>query len=237
MWRRLVPILLLVLVAVTACGDDESVFDQGGPDTVSPTTDAPVGTPAETTSTSSSATTTTLGGPVNLGAEEQAMADLIAADLLTATDAGLPIDEASARCLGGQVVTTIGLERLQELQTAAGAGDIGAALELMSSEEQAAVIGVILQGAGGEPPCLDVQGVLVDSLTESGLSGGSAQCVAEAFTQGTVLQDLLGLALAGEAGEAEMDPEALTPLLMVFAGCLTPEELGQMGDLMGDLGS
>ncbi|MBP1632234.1 MAG: hypothetical protein H6Q11_522, partial [Acidobacteria bacterium] len=157
------------------------------------------------------------------------------ADLLAEGDTGLPIDEASARCLGNQVVAAIGLERLQELQAAGGSGDIGAGLELMTPDEQAAIIGVFLQGAGGEPPCIDVRSYLVDAMTESGLSAGSAECVAEAFTQGTVLQDLMGLALAGEASEP--DPAALAPLLTVFATCLTPEELAEMGDLMGDIGS
>lgn len=233
MWRRLIPVLALLILVAAACGDGESVFEQGG------STAAPTTTAVETTTTSSSTTTTTLGGSANLGADEQAMAGLIAADLLAEGGTGLPIeiDEASAQCLGNQVVATIGLGRLQELQAEGGSGDIGAALELMTPEEQAAVIGVVLQGAGGEPPCIDVQGFLVDSLTESGLSEGSAQCVAQAFTQGTVLQDLLGVVMSAEGSTDELDPAALTPLLTVFTTCLTPEELAQMGDLMGDLGS
>jgi hypothetical protein len=240
MWRRLIPVLLVMALAAVACGDDESVFEQGGTSLAAPTTTAvQTTTAAETTSTSAPTTTIAQGGSADLGADEQAMADLIAADLLAEGDTGLPveIDEASAQCLGNQVVATIGLDRLQELQAQGGSGDIGAAMELMTPEEQAAVIGVVLQGAGGQPPCIDVQGFLVDSFTESGLSEGSAQCVAQAFTQGTVLQDLLGVALAAEGSTDELDPAALTPLLTVFATCLTPEELAQMGDLMGDLGS
>ena len=238
MWRRLIPILLLVALATVACGDDESVFEGGGPSTTAPSTTVPTTGAAETTTTSAPTTTSSEAGSGELGADEQAMAGLIAADLLAEGDTGLPIeiDEAAAQCLGNQVVATIGLDRLQELQSQGGSGDIGAAMELMTPEEQAAVIGVVMQGAGGQPPCIDVQGFLVDSLTESGLSEGSAQCVAQAFTQGTVLQDLLGVALAAEGSGGEPDPEALMPLLTVFATCLTPEELAQMGDLMGDLG-
>jgi len=237
MWRRFVPLLLLIALAAVACGDDESVFEQGGGSTAAPTTSAPTITMAETTTTFAT-TTTTAAGAGELAADEQAMAGLIAADLLAEGDTGLPIeiDEAAAQCLGNQVVATIGLDRLQELQAQGGSGDIGAALELMTPEEQATVIGLVLQGTGDAPPCIDVQGFLVDSFTESGLSEGSAQCVAQAFTQGSLIQDLLGVALAAEGGGGEPDPEALMPLLTVFATCLTPEELAQMGDLMGDLG-
>jgi len=234
MRRRLTPVLLLVALVVVACGDDESIFDQGGVTTTTST-----GTGAETTTTGAQTTstgaTTTTQATTTLGGGEQAMAEAIAADLLAEGDMGLPIDEASAQCLGNQVVATIGLERLQELQAAGGAGGIGAGLELMTPEEQSTLIGVILSGAEGQSPCIDVQAFLVDSLTESGLSAGSAECVAEGFTQGTVLQDLLGLALAGEGSGGEPDPEALMPLLTVFAACLTPEELAEMGDFMGDI--
>jgi len=234
MRRRLTPVLLLVALVAVACGDDESIFDQGGVTTTTST-----GTGAETTTTGAQTTstgaTTTTQATTTLGGGEQAMAEAIAADLLAEGDMGLPIDEASAQCLGNQVVATIGLERLQELQAAGGAGGIGAGLELMTPEEQSTLIGVILSGAEGQSPCIDVQAFLVDSLTESGLSAGSAECVAEGFTQGTVLQDLLGLALAGEGSEGEPDPEALMPLLTVFATCLTPEELAEMGDFMSDI--
>ena len=235
MRRRLIPILLLVALVAVACGDDESIFDQGGVTTTTST-----GTGAETTTTGAQTTstgaTTTTQATTTLGGGEQAMAEAIAADLLAESDMGLPIDEASARCLGGHIVSTFGLARLQELDAAAGGeGDLGSALELMTPEEQSTLIGVILSGAEGQSPCIDVQAFLVDSLTESGLSAGSAECVAEGFTQGTVLQDLLGLALAGEGSEGEPDPEALMPLLTVFATCLTPEELAEMGDFMSDI--
>ena len=236
MWRRLIPVLVLVALVAGACGDDESIFEQG---TV--TTSAPATTGGETTTTgagtTSTAAPTTEATSGTLGGGEQAMADQIAADLLAGGggDMGLPIDQASAQCLGSQVVATFGVARLQELDAAAGgSGDLGSALELMTPEEQSRLVGVILTGADGQAPCIDVQGFLVDTLTESGLSAGSAECVADAFTQGTVLQDLLGAAL-GAGAEGEMDPEVATQLMTVMMGCLTPEELANMGNL--DLGS
>jgi len=240
MWRRLTPILALLVLVAVACGDDDSVFEQGSVTTAAPATTGAETTDTDgevTTSTSSSTTTTTTQAvTTTLGGGEQALADQIAADLLAEGDTGLPIDEVSAQCLGGQIVATFGVARLQELEAAAGGeGDLGSALELMTPEEQSALIGVILNGAEGQSPCVDVQAFIVDSLMESGLSAGSAGCVAEAFTQGSVLQDLLGSALTGADAEGEMDPEAATQLLTVLMGCLTPEELANMGDI--DLGS
>ncbi len=242
MWRRLTPILALLVLVAVACGDDDSVFEQGSVTTAAPattgaeTTDTDGEVTTSTSSSSSSTTTTTQAVTTTLGGGEQALADQIAADLLAEGDTGLPIDEVSAQCLGGQIVATFGVARLQELEAAAGGeGDLGSALELMTPEEQSALIGVILNGAEGQSPCVDVQAFIVDSLTESGLSAGSAECVAEAFTQGNVLQDLLGSALTGADAEGEMDPEAATQLLTVLMGCLTPEELANMGDI--DLGS
>lgn len=239
MWRRLIPILLLVALVAVACGDDESVFEQGG---VTTTTSPGAGeetttTGAQTTTTEAATTTTTTEATTTLGGGEQAMADQIAADLVAeGGDTGLPLDEASAQCLGSQIVATFGVARLQELDAAAGGeGDLGAALELMTPEEQAALMEVILNGAGGQAPCVDVQALITDSLTESGLSAGSAECVAGALTEGTVLQDLLGSMVTGADGEGEMDPEVMTQMLTVFMTCLTPEELANMGDI--DLGS
>ncbi|HUU62086.1 MAG TPA: hypothetical protein VMX37_06855 [Acidimicrobiia bacterium] len=236
MRRRLIPLLALVALVAVACGDDESVFDQGGATTTTST-----GTGEETTTTgaqttSTEATTTTQATSTTLGGGEQALADQIAADLLAEGDSGLPVDEASAQCLGGQIVATFGVARLQELDAAAGGeGGLGSALELMTPEEQSTLIGVILNGAEGQAPCVDVQAFIVDSLTQSGLSADSAACVAEAFTQGSVLQDLVGSVLAGGGAEGEMDPEVATQLMTVLMGCLTPEELADMGGV--DLGS
>jgi len=236
MWRRLIPILLLVALVAVACGDDESVFDQGGV-----TTTTSPGAGEETTTTGAQTTTTeaatTTEATTTLGGGEQAMADQIAADLVAeGGDTGLPLDEASAQCLGSQIVATFGVARLQELDAAAGGeGDLGAALELMTPEEQAALMEVILNGAGGQAPCVDVEALVVDSLTESGLSAGSAECVAGALTEGTVLQDLLGSMVTGADGEGEMDPEVMTQMLTVLMSCLTPEELAEMGEI--DLGS
>jgi hypothetical protein len=94
---------------------------------------------------------------------------------------------------------------------------------------------VTLNGAEGQTPWVDVQAFIVDSLAESGLSAGSAEWVAEAFTQGSALQDLVGSVLAGGGAEGEMDPEVATQLMTALMGCLTPEDLADMGGI--DLGS
>ena len=236
MWRRLIPILLLVALVAVACGDDESVFEQGGATT---TTSIAAG---EETTTTGAPTPTPEGAPTTearaaVGGGEQAMADQIAADLVAeGGETDLPIDEASAQCLGNQIVATFGMARLEELDAAAGGeGDIEAALEQMTPEEQAALMDVILNGADGQAPCVDVPALIVDGLTESGISAGSAECVAGALTEGTVLQDLLGSLVAGSDGEGEMDSEVMTQLLTVLMTCLTPEELAEMMGEMGDL--
>lgn len=231
MRRYLIPVVVLVAVLVAACSDEPSVFDQGGATTIGPATTGAATTEAATTT----AVTTTLAAETTLGGGEQAMADQIATELLAQNDLGLPLDQAAAQCLGDQIVSVIGLERLQALEAASGgAGDLGAALELMTPEEQATLVGVILQGTGGQPACLDVRSLLVDALVESGLSESSAACVADAFTQGTMLQEVLAAGLSG-GEEGEMNPEVMSQLLTVMMGCLSPEELAEMGGL--DLGS
>lgn len=235
MWRRLIPIVLLVALVAVACGDDDSVFEQGGASTTTSIAGGEGTTTTGAQTTTTQAATSTTETTAALGGDEQAMADQIAAELVTEGETDLPIDEASAQCLGNQIVATFGVARLQELDAAAGGeGDIEAALEQMTPEEQAALMDLILNGADGQAPCVDVQALIVDGLTQSGLSAGSAECVAEALTEGTVLQNLLGSLVAGSEGEGEMDPEVMTQLLTVLMTCLTPEELAEMGD-MGDL--
>ncbi len=234
MRRRLIPVFALVALVLAACSDGPSVFDQGTVTTTGPATTGAGTTIADAEVTSTAAATTTTVTETTLGGVEQATADRIAAELLAQDEMGFPIDEAAAQCLGNQIVSAIGVERLQELEAASGgAGDLGAAMELMRPEEQAAVVGVILHGAGGQPACIDVRSFLVSSLAESGLSMGSAECIADAFVEGTMLQDLLVAGLSG-GDEDEMDPEVMMQLFTVMMGCLTPEELAQMGDL--DLG-
>jgi hypothetical protein len=236
MWRRLIPLLVLVALVAVGRSDDESVFDQGGATTTTSIGTGELTTTTGAQTTTTEATTTTQATTTTLGGGEQALADQIAAELLAEGDTGLPIDEASAQCLGGHIVATFGVARLQELDAAAGGGgDLAAALELMTPEEQSTLIGVILNGAEGQAPCVDVQAFIVDSLAESGLSAGSAEWVAEAFTQGSALQDLVGSVLAGGGAEGEMDPEVATQLMTALMGCLTPEDLADMGGI--DLGS
>jgi hypothetical protein len=229
MRRRLIPLLALVALPVAACSSGPSVFDGGTVTTVGPaTTGAPTTTAGEETTTTTGVTETTLGGG------GQAMADRIAAELLAQEDMGLPIDETAAQCLGSQIVSAIGLPRLEALEAASGSeGDLGAAMELMTPEEQSTVMGVILQGTGGQPACIDLRSFLVDSMVEGGLSATSAECVADAFTQGTLLQDLLMAGLAAQ-DEDEIDPAIMTQFFTVMMSCLSPEELAEMGEM--DLG-
>ena len=241
MWRRLLPLLVLVaLVALVAaaCGDDESVFEQGGVTTAAPTTTAAATgyTGAEVTTTTS-APTTTEAAETTLGGGEQAMADQIAAELLAGGggELGLSIDEEAAQCLGNQMVTAFGFERLQELADSGGEGGLGTAVEQMTPEELSTLTGVILNGIDGQPACVDVRSLLVEAFVQSGLSPSSAECVADAFTQGTVLQDMLASALGAAEAGGEMDPEVMAQLMTVMMGCLTPEELADLGGI--DLGS
>lgn len=232
---RLMTAVILLTLLVAACGDDGgSVFDQGGPTSTSGGEETTTtGGEAQTTTTAAAtteATTTTAAA-----GDEQALIDEIADQLLaqnaTGGDLALPIDEESARCVAGQVVSTFGVERLQEL-SAGGASDLGAAMEQMTPEEQATMVRVILRGAEGQEPCIDVRAFFVDTFTQSGLSQGSAECVADALLGGSVFEDLMAAALAGEA-EDEMPPEVLGQLMTVMMGCLTPEELGELGGGLG----
>jgi hypothetical protein len=237
MWRRLIPILVLAVLAASACGDDESVFDQGTPTTAGPAgTTGTTGSGGQTTATLS--TTTTQAAETTLGGGEQAMAGQIAAELLAGGggELGLSIDEEAAQCLGNQMVAAFGLERLEQL--AAGFGSesgLGSAVEQMTPEELSTLTGVLLNGVGGQSACIDVRSLLTEAFVQSGLSAGSAECVANALTQGTVLQDMLGSALGAAEAGGEMDPEVMTQLMTVMMGCLTPEELTNLGGI--DLGS
>jgi hypothetical protein len=209
MWRRTLPVLLAVAFFVAACGGGDSVFTQGGATTPG---QSALGEGTSTTM----ATTTTVSGA------QQAMADAIASGLLTGNTADLPLDAASAQCIGNGVVGVLGVDRLQQLGVGAG-GDASTVFDQLSDSEIAAVMPVVLG-------CVDVQGLIVQQLTASGISQQSANCVADALTQGTLLQDLITAVLAG-GDQAEPDPAMLNALLSAVTTCLTPEEMGNLGNL------
>jgi hypothetical protein len=208
MWRRTLPMLLAVTFFVAACGGGESVFTQGGATTP--------GQSALGQATTTTMPTTTIGGA------QQAMADAIASGLLTGSSADLPLDAASAQCIGNGVVGVLGVDRLQQLGVGAG-GDASTVFDQLSDSEIAAIMPVVLG-------CVDVHGLIVQQLTASGISQQSASCVADALTQGTLLQDLITALLAG-GDQAEPDPAMVSALLSAVTTCLTPEEMGNLGNL------
>ena len=75
--------------------------------------------------------------------------------------------------------------------------------------------------------CSDaVRTMLVDEFVSSGISAGSAGCVADAFISGGVFEALLNSMVTG--ADPSTNPEFATQMMDVFTNCLSPEELANM---------
>lgn len=271
--------VLAVLVALSACGDDDgSVFEEAST-TSGPTTTTEVVTDS---STSTAATSTSVTGG------SSALGGLVASALAEGSGAEAPIaSNAEEECLTGGLAQAIGPDRFAELDAlAAGVDDMSVVFAEMTDPELDALAEVIsscidmealltaeMVGDGlspeavacfagslsqsdnlkslikamvtGEDPstnpeflaivipimtrdCLEpLEAMLIDEFQAGGMSAESAACVAEAFMRGGLFEAILSSQLAGT--EFPGDPELQNQMMSALTGCLTPEELAQLG--------
>jgi hypothetical protein len=140
----------------------------------------------------------------NLNAAEQAKADEIAAQLTADTAAGNPFtDETAAKCFADGIVSQLGLDRINALDTG---GAVEDSFANMTTAEQETVADVALG-------CINFQQIIQDEMTQAGLSSDQATCVANGLNNDLLKQ----LFLAQIRGE---DPTSNADLVSVVTGCL-----------------
>ncbi|MEX1208349.1 MAG: hypothetical protein WEE36_07050 [Acidimicrobiia bacterium] len=161
------------------------------------------------------------GGQAPLTDAEQALADVIVAEMTASPDPSDPFQvEASARCFAEGLVGELGITRLAELGIEAqNVGDPNAAFSLMTDPEVEATADIALR-------CPAFRDALVTEMTADGISDDSADCLVEELVDSGVFRLLVIAEMKGESTDAiEEDAANSAALIGALIKCLTPEEL------------
>ena len=232
MSKRLILLVLLMALVVAACGDDDSPF-------VAPDSD---GFTATTRGGGDGSGGGGLSDPADVAMAEDISSTLQGAIAEIGAEPG-PLGEmdilgpAEADCIAEGMVRAFGADRLAELglppDDLADSGDLDFLGEATPSEVNAAID--VLLG------CVDARPLVVEALTELGISAGSAGCLADEILAPGVIGGLVGTVMS--AAESTEDPSSLIedpaiigPIMQMLNTCLTPEELGGLLGGLGDLG-
>ncbi|MEX2419940.1 MAG: hypothetical protein WD652_06120 [Acidimicrobiia bacterium] len=161
------------------------------------------------------------GGQAPLTDAEQALADVIVAEMTASPDPSDPFQvEASARCFAEGLVGELGITRLAELGIEAqNVGDPNAAFSLMTDPEVEATADIALR-------CPAFRDALATEMTADGISDDSADCLVEELVDSGVFRLLVIAEMKGESTDAiEEDAANSAALIGALIKCLTPEEL------------
>lgn len=135
--------------------------------------------------------------------------------LLTAEMSGQELSPEVVACVAGTVSEE---ETLNALVRAMIAGDDPAT----NPEFLAIMIGIMTEDCLGP-----MEDMLIEEFVASGISQGSATCLANEFLREGLFEALLDSMLGG--GDFPTDPELQSQMMAAFTSCLTPEELGNLG--------
>lgn len=215
MRKALVPVItvLALLVAISACGDDDgSVFGESTTTAGGSTTTTAGSTSTTAASTTTAEVTTTGGNGSNaLGG---LVADALAAGSGTDTTIGTGEEE---ECLTSGLAAAIGAERFAELDAlAAGATDMTVVFGQMTDPELDALVGVI-------STCIDVEAMLTEEMAAAEFSAEAAACFAGTLSQEDTLNSLIRAMMTGEDPTA--NPEFVALMVQIMTqDCVDPLE-------------
>ena len=164
------------------------------------------------------------GSSDGLNEAEQALADAIALSILEEEDdPASPLGPAEAECIGEGAVGRIGIDGLLEIGISEENPNPEDALEIATDEQIDTVIDVFIE-------CVDFTQAFIDGFAEAGdLSPEAAGCLAEQLQSGDLLKDLTRSSMRGDDVDFDDDPELAGQILQMVLGCLSPEELVDLG--------
>ena len=139
-----------------------------------------------------------------LSAEEQAKADEITAELTADTSAENPFaDEEKAACFSEGLVSELGLDRINELDTG---GGVDEGFGNMTAEEQGKVADLAID-------CIDMQAYMSEMMAGAGLPQEQADCVADGLND-DLIKELFLAQISGADVTANED------LMGIVMSCL-----------------
>lgn len=157
-----------------------------------------------------------------LGEGEQALADALAVSMMSDADLDNPFtDTESAQCFADGMVGGLGIERLATLGLTAETQSQAAAFASMSDDELDEIVEIALN-------CTDPEGAMAAELVATGISAGSATCLAEELGKTGFFREAFIAGFSGAEFDPETNPEYTATFLEAAGECLTAEELGPL---------
>jgi len=162
-------------------------------------------------------------GGDDLSGDDQEVSDAIFDQMMADTSPDDPFGETEARCFADGVVRDIGTADLAELGMTAesiNAGTEPADVDL--SDDQVDIMTDLML------ECVDFRTVFVDQFAEEGISGESAECLADGFDD-DFLRALAKAELSGNGADPTEDPAQAEKFFNLITNCLSFEELSDLG--------
>ena len=200
MRRRLFPVLLILALvfAMTACGDDGGTVFGG--------------------STTTTAGSTTTGGVTTTGGGSSVLGGMVFSALAESagTDTGLGAG-GDEECITSGLADAIGAARFAELDAiATSAADMSEVFAQMTDPELSALVDVIVG-------CVDVEAMLTEQLGGADFSPEAASCFAGSLSQGDTMTSLIRAMMTGE--DPSTNPEFMQIMIQIMTqDCADPLE-------------
>ncbi len=153
---------------------------------------------------------------------ETVIVDAIVAGIAEDADSSNPFnDPVAARCFAEGMVQDMGVARLGEVGITADSDDPEEAFALMTETEINDLTDTAFE-------CLDMDALMVEEFTKSGISEDSARCLVAELNKTGFIRTSFMASMTGAGTDPSDDPEAMGIMLEAFTKCLTPAELGEM---------
>jgi len=214
---RLITALLL-LVAISACGDDDGGVFDGSTTSEGDSVTTAVSTTTSGESSTTAASTTTAEITTTSGAGDSALGGLVAGALAQGVGADdSVVAGGEEECFTSGLSQAIGAERFAELDAIADdAADMSEVFGQMTEPELDALVEVI-------GTCIDVEAMLTAEMTSDELSPEAVACLAGAFSEEDTLHSLIRAAMTGE--DPTTNPEFMALMVQVMTeDCVEPME-------------
>ncbi len=162
-------------------------------------------------------------GGSNLNEDEQVLADAIAEAMLAEDTGDMPFGEEEASCFGDRIVEEMGVDGLVAVGLDAAALEAGTSpADVDLSDDDIDKMSQVMV------ECVDFRGVLVESMTGSGVSEEGARCIADGISD-DLIAEMAASGLADPSGETVMTDALTEQMFSLMAECLTAEDLSNMG--------
>ena len=237
MSKRWISVLLVLVLALAACGDDSSPFVAPDGATGGNSSSGSLGGGGDDGPSSGG-----LSDPQDVAVSQEISSMLMSAMAEMEAEEGPLgdmelIGQTEADCIGIGMAREFGADRLNELGLPPDDMNDPEALDLLGDAtpgEVTAAIDVLLG-------CVDVKPLIVEALGEAGISSGGAGCLADEILAPGFIGGLVGTVMsaaesAEDASSLLGDPTIIGPIMQMLNTCLTPEELGSLMGGLGDLG-